>query len=69
MFTKDSLKNSTLSELRQIAENLKLEGYERLKKEYLVEEIIKHLEASNELDEKIDIQIENPETDYITEEF
>lgn len=67
MFTKDSLKNSTLSELRQIAENLKLEGYERLKKEYLVEEIIKHLEASNELDEKIDIQIENPETDYITE--
>ena len=67
MFTKDSLKNSTLSELRQIAESLKLEGYERLKKEYLVEEIIKHLEASNELDEKIDIQIENPETDYITE--
>ena len=67
MFTKDSLKNSTLSELRQIAENLKLEGYERLKKEYLVEEIIKHLEASNELDEKIDIQIENPEPDYITE--
>ena len=67
MFTKDRLKNSTLSELRQIAENLKLEGYERLKKEYLVEEIIKHLEASNELDEKIDIQIENPETDYITE--
>ena len=67
MFTKDSLKNSTLSRLRQIAENLKLEGYERLKKEYLLEEIIKHLEASNELDEKIDIQIENPETDYITE--
>ena len=42
MFTKDSLKNSTLSELRQIAENLKLEGYERLKKEYLVEEMDSH---------------------------
>ena len=37
MFTKDSLKNSTLSELRQIADKLNLEGYEILKKEYLVE--------------------------------
>lgn len=67
MYTKESLKNSTLVELRKIAENLKLEGYERLKKEYLVEEIIKNLEESNEIDEKVNIQIENPETDYITE--
>ena len=44
MYTKESLKNSTLTELRQIAENLKLEGYQRLKKEFLVEEIIKNLE-------------------------
>ena len=36
MYTKESLKKATLSELRQIAETLKLEGYERLKKEYLV---------------------------------
>lgn len=67
MYTKESLKSSTLAELRQIAENIKLDGYQRLKKEFLVEEIIKNLEASNEIEEKIDIQIENPETDYITE--
>lgn len=67
MYTKESLKNSTLVELRKIAESIKLEGYERLKKEYLVEEIIKNLEESNEIDEKVNIQIENPETDYITE--
>ncbi len=67
MYTKDSLKNSTLVELRKIAESIKLEGYERLKKEYLVEEIIKNLEESNEIEEKVNIQIENPETDYITE--
>ena len=67
MFTKDSLKNSTLSELRQIADKLNLEGYERLKKEYLVEEIIKSLQETNELEDKIDIQIENNETDFITE--
>lgn len=67
MYTKESLKNSTLTELRTIAENLKLDGYERLKKEFLVEEIIKNLEANNEIDEKVNIQIENPETDYITE--
>ena len=67
MYNKDSLKNSTLAELRKIAEDLKLEGYERLKKEFLVEEIVKHLEETNELDEKVDIQIENPETDFITE--
>ena len=67
MYTKESLKSATLSELRQIADSLKLEGYERLKKEYLVEEIIKNLEDNNELEEKINIQIENPETDYITE--
>ncbi|MGN1012700.1 MAG: transcription termination factor Rho [Clostridia bacterium] len=67
MYTKESLKKSTLAELRQIAESLKLEGYQRLKKEFLVEEIIKNLEASHEIEDKIDIQIENPETDYITE--
>ena len=67
MYTKESLKNSTLTELRQIAENLKLEGYQRLKKEFLVEEIIKNLEETNEIEDKVDIQIENPETDYITE--
>ena len=67
MYTKESLKKSTLSELRQIAENLKLEGYQRLKKEYLVEEIIKNLQDNNELEDKVDIQIENPETDYITD--
>lgn len=67
MYTKESLKSSTLTELRTIAENLKLDGYERLKKEFLVEEIIKNLEENNEIDEKVNIQIENPETDYITE--
>ncbi len=67
MYNKDSLKNSTLAELRKIAEELKLEGYERLKKEFLVAEIVKQLEETNELEEKVDIQIENPETDFITE--
>ena len=67
MYSKETLKKSTLSELRQIAENLKLDGYERLKKEYLVEEIIKNLEDNNEIEDKVDVQIENPETDYITE--
>ncbi len=67
MYNKESLKSATLSELRQIAENIKLEGYERLKKEYLVEEIIKNLEDNNEIEDKVDAQIENPETDYITE--
>lgn len=41
MYTKEQLKKATLTELRKIAEELKLDGYERLKKEYLVEEIIK----------------------------
>ncbi len=67
MYTKESLKKSTLVELRQIAEKLKMEGYERLKKEYLVEEIIKTLDVKNELDEKMAVKIENPETDYITD--
>lgn len=66
-YTKESLKKSTLADLRTLAEKLKLDGYERLKKEYLVEEIIKNLEDSNELEDKVDIQIENPETDYIAE--
>ncbi len=65
MYTKENLKKSTLTELRSIAEELKLDGYERLKKEYLVEEIINSLEGSNQIQEKVDIQIENPETDYI----
>ena len=51
MYNKESLKSATLSELRQIAENIKLEGYERLKKEYLVEEIIKNLEDNNEIED------------------
>ncbi len=67
MYTKETLKKATLTELRQIAENLKLDGYQRLKKEYLVEEIIKNLEDNNEIEDKVNIQIENPETDYITE--
>jgi len=46
---------------------MKLDGYERLKKEYLIEEIIKALEEKKELDVKNDIQIENTETDYIAE--
>lgn len=67
MYNKDELKAATLAELRDIAEKIKLDGYERLKKEYLVEEIIGKLEEKKELDTKTDIQIENPETDFITE--
>lgn len=67
MYTRDSLKKSTLTELRGIASNLKLDGYERLKKDYLVEEIIKKLEDTSSLADKVNIQIENPETDYIAE--
>lgn len=67
MYTKESLKKSTLTELRDIAKELKLDGYERLKKEYLVEEIIKSLEDKHEIEEKVDVQIENTETDYIAE--
>lgn len=67
MYSKEKLKSSTLTQLRQIADDLKIDGYQRLKKEYLIEEIIKNLEDSNSLEEKIDIQIENPETDYIAE--
>ena len=44
MYTKESLKKSTLTELREIAKKLQLDGYERLKNEYLIEEIIKNLE-------------------------
>lgn len=65
MYTSENLKKSTLAELRSIAEELKLYGYERLKKEFLVEEIIKKLEGTNSLEDKVDVQIENPETDYI----
>ena len=41
--TTEELKKSTLAELRELANNLKIDGYERLKKEYLVEEIVKNL--------------------------
>lgn len=67
MYTKESLKKSTLTELREVAEKLNIDGYERLKKEYLIEEIVKNLEDKNELEEKVSMQIENPETDYIAE--
>ena len=36
MYSKDDLKASTLTELREIAEKIKLDGYERLKKEYRI---------------------------------
>lgn len=67
MYNKDDLKKSTLTELREIAEKIKLEGYERLKKEYLIEEIVNKLEEKQELAHETDIQIENEETDFITE--
>ncbi|MBR5227276.1 MAG: transcription termination factor Rho [Clostridia bacterium] len=67
MYSKEDLKNSTLTELREIAEKIKLDGYERLKKEYLIEEIASKLEEKKELEVKNDIQIENPETDYLAE--
>lgn len=63
--TREQLKKTTLADLRELANKLKIDGYERLKKEYLVEEIAKNLERDNKLDEKVDMQIENPETDYI----
>ncbi|MEG1705338.1 MAG: transcription termination factor Rho [Clostridia bacterium] len=63
--TIDSLKESTLEELRKVANELQVDGYERLKKEYLIEEIVKSLEGTDKLQEQIDVQIENPETDYI----
>jgi len=67
MYSREDLKKSTLTELREIADKMKLDGYERLKKEYLIEEIIKTLEEKEELEVKNDIQIENTETDYIAE--
>ena len=67
MYSKEDLKKSTLTELREIADKMKLDGYERLKKDYLIEEITKALEEKKELDVKNDIQIENSETDYIAE--
>lgn len=67
MYNKDELKASTLTELRLIAEKIKIDGYERLKKDYLIEEIVGKLEEKKELDNKNNIQIENPETDYIAE--
>lgn len=67
MYSRDELKASTLVELRVLAEKMKIDGYERLKKDYLIEEIVKKLEEKKELNTKNDIQIENPETDYIAE--
>ena len=67
MYSREDLVKSTLTDLREIADKMKLDGYERLKKEYLVEEIIKALAEKKELDVKNDIQIENTETDYIAE--
>jgi len=67
MYSREDLVRSTLTDLRDIADKMKLDGYERLKKEYLIEEIIKALEEKKELDVKNDIQIENTETDYIAE--
>lgn len=67
MYTKESLKKSTLTELRALAQKLNLDGYERLKKEYLIEEIIKNLTASDEYEDKMNMKIENSETDYIAE--
>lgn len=67
MYKKDDLQKATLTELREIAEKIKIDGYSKLKKEYLIIEIIKSLEISKNIEEKNDIKIENPETDYITE--
>ena len=67
MYSREDLVKATLTELRQIADEKKIDGYERLKKEYLIEEIVKALEEKKELEVKNDIQIENPETDYIAE--
>ena len=50
MYSRDDLKQSTLTELREIAEKIKLDGYERLKKEYLIEEIANKLEEKKELE-------------------
>lgn len=63
--TIEELKGYTLEELRKLALSLKLEGYERLKKEYLVEEITRTLQGSNKIEDKVMMKIENPETDYV----
>ena len=64
MYSKDDLKASTLTELREIAEKIKLDGYERLKKEYLIEEIVNKLEEKKELDVKNDIHLYFQIKDY-----
>lgn len=63
--TIEQLQASTLEQLRELASDLKLEGYERLKKEYLVEEITKKLEGTDKIEDKVKMKIENPETDYV----
>ena len=64
-YTKEDLNKSSLIELREVAEKLKLEGYQRLKKEFLIEEIVKKLCKDNQFEDKMNMQIENAETDYI----
>ncbi len=65
--TVDELKAMALQELRKIASDIKLEGYGRLKKEYLIEEILKASQTSAiKIEDKVNMKIENPETDYVT---
>lgn len=66
MYKREDLEKATLTELREIADSLKVESFSRLKKEYLIVEIIKILEVEKKM-EKADIKIENPETDYFAE--
>ena len=63
--TVEQIKEKTLVELRTMAKELKLEGFERLKKEYLVEEIIKAMDLSDKIEDKVKMKIENPETDFV----
>ncbi len=66
-YNREELANSTLEELRSIAEELKLTECYNLKKEYLIEEIFRFLTKDKKIESKEDIKIENPETDYIAE--
>lgn len=40
MYSKEMLKNSTLTQLRDIAEKLKLDGYQRLKKNISLKKLL-----------------------------
>lgn len=66
MYTKESLKKSTLTELREIAKTT-VRWLWKIKKGIFNRRDNKNLEGSNELDNKMKMQIENPETDYIAE--